>query len=136
MFVRWRMNEIAVWGSTRTDCRHNKIGPGDTVRYRIFPVVLHSYRGEGGVSRHDMIWRPRVGINSCCIEDYSARTKFWQALEGHITALGRPPGSSSSGAILLDRLDWLRDQLAAKVRPPTDDEHVTYFEGLLRSKAT
>lgn len=34
---------------------------------------------------------------------------------------------------MLDRLDWLRDQLGAKVKPITDDEHVEELERLLRS---
>lgn len=99
------------------------------------PVVMFSYRDGFGTPRHDTIWRPGVSINSCCLGDIRARERFWSELEQRIEELRHPPLDESSGAILLDRLDWLRAAITEKVTPVTDDEHAEDFERLLRGSA-
>jgi hypothetical protein len=41
-------------------------------------------------------------------------------------------GKEASGAVLLDRLDWLRSELAKVVPPATDEELARWIGGLMR----
>lgn len=93
---------------------------------------MFSYRDGAGVPRQEVIWRPRVSINSCCIWDVRVRDFFWSELERRIEDLRRPPLNESSAAIVLDRLDWFRAAMAETVRPVSDDELADMVEGQLR----
>lgn len=96
------------------------------------PVVMFSYRDGAGVPRHETIWRPGVSINSCCLRDVRARDRFLSELEQRIEELRHPPLDASSGAILLDHLDWLRAAIAEKVTPVTDDERIEDLEARMQ----
>jgi len=115
--VRWK-NRVLEYGYGATECEHR--GDRERRRERLHLVVMHSYRGEGGRPTHETIWRPGVGINTCCLDVPLARYKFWAELEERLSALKCPPLSESSGAFILDHLEWFRAEVAKMVRPLDD----------------
>ncbi len=128
MFVRWNRRRLPDWTCSASRCPHQ----GD--RDRLTPVVMLSYKAEAGVSKHYVVWRPGVSINACCLADVTARVQFWRGLEKQIAALGEPPADKSAGAVLLDRLDWLRAEIGKRVPYPTDDELVEMVAEQMRSQ--
>jgi hypothetical protein len=90
-----------------TRCRHanEELHDPGARRWRLTPVVTFSCRNENGTPQQQIIWPPRVSINSCCIEDLRTRERFWNALNARLDELRKPPLNESSGAVILDRLD-------------------------------
>jgi hypothetical protein len=98
--------------------------------------VLLSYENRAARSVHHTIWRPGVSINACCVADVSARLDFWKRLEEQLERLDEPPRDQSSGAVLLDRLEWQRAEIGKRVPYPTDDELVEMIADRMRGPAT
>lgn len=134
MFVTWRRRRLATRGYQSTTCRHadGMLRSPDARRWRLTPVVTFSYRNGAGVPQQDTIWRPRVSINSCCIGDIGTRERFWREVEARVNELRQPPLNESSGAVILDRLEWFLATLAEKVPPVSDDEYAEELEERMR----
>lgn len=134
MFVTWRRRSLAPRGYLPTRCRHaiEQLRDPGTHRWRLMPVVTFSYRNAAGIPQQEIIWRPGVSINSCCVGDLHARERFWKELDARLDELQKPPLNESSGAVVLDRIEWFRRTIAETVQPVSDDEYAEDLEKRLR----
>lgn len=84
MFVRWKKTPLARgWIRSAPDyevgCRHPH-GP-DSVR--LAPILVESYRPEGGTPKHRTVWSPAISVRQCCVKDRESleRIDFWVSFE-------------------------------------------------------
>ncbi len=124
MFVRWKRRHAK---RGRTRCEHAIEG-----HVRLTLVVLFAYRGEHGHPTHETIWRVGVSINACCTSDLAERRRFWERVDQRLAALAVPPHSLTSGAVVKDRENWFRRELAEIVAPLDEDELADYLELAMR----
>ena len=133
MYLVWRKKRVHDWRyHGPLGCCHSP-GPGTVC---LTPVVKHSIRRDCG-PRQVTLWRPAPhGIRSCCIgdsEDPCPRVAWWDGVQLRIEVLRKDLDHPWRDA-LLERIDWLQEEMAKVVPQPTSFERdvARFFQEIKR----